>query len=110
VLAAALKRLATAQPVAVVATTVYTSWDSFRTPRTSLNGFFQKRPYERVRAALIAERGDEEDGFRLREIRERVEARLGHPLDYYRFRDYVTFQSSFETAAGATPLRDIPAP
>lgn len=54
---------------------------------------FRARVYEQIRDALVLELAEEEYGLRLREIRRRVEARLGRPVDADRFKDYVNGQS-----------------
>ena len=60
---------------------------------------FRQRRYEVIRAALVHELLTESAGLRLREIRLRVEDRLGEPVDRNRFRDYVNDQSR-----GSSPL------
>ena len=58
-----------------------------------------QRRYEVLRDAVVSELTGEDYGLRLREIRRRVEARLGEPVACARFKDYVNDQSK-----GANPL------
>jgi hypothetical protein len=51
------------------------------------------REYERVRDAVIRELTPEAAGMRLGEIHRRVEERVGEPVPYRRFQNYVNFQS-----------------
>jgi len=60
---------------------------------------FRQRRYELVRDALLAELAAEGGELRLKELRRRVESRLGEPVEYGRFRDFVNYQSK-----GAAPL------
>ena len=60
---------------------------------------FRQRSYELVRDALVLELAAEDAGLRMMEIRRRVEDRLGKPVAYRRFRDYVNSQSK-----GTSPL------
>jgi hypothetical protein len=54
---------------------------------------FRQRRYELVLDALLAELAAEGGELRLKEIRRRVERRLGEPVDCVRFKDFVNDQS-----------------
>ena len=60
---------------------------------------FRRRGYELIRDAIVNELAMEDSGLRLKEIRHRVEDRLGEPVASARFKDYVNDQSK-----GANPL------
>jgi hypothetical protein len=46
-----------------------------------------------VRSAIVSVLAEEAGGLRLRELRQRVEQRLGEDIDAARFKDYVNDQS-----------------
>lgn len=54
---------------------------------------FRQRDYERIRHAIVQALAAEEQGLRLREIRRRVEDRLGEAVIPTRFKNYVNQQS-----------------
>jgi hypothetical protein len=60
---------------------------------------FHQRRYELVRDALLAELAADGGELRLKEILRRVEQRLGEPVEYGPFRDFVNYQPK-----GAAPL------
>jgi hypothetical protein len=74
---------------------------SGQTCRTSARpaSTFRRRKYEVIRDAIVAELLETDTGLRLKEMRSRVESRLGEPVAPARFREYVNAQSK-----GATPL------
>ena len=54
---------------------------------------FRQRRYERIRDAVLIELADGSRELRLIELRERVERRLGEPVDRVRFKDFVNDQT-----------------
>jgi len=59
----------------------------------------QRRTYEAVRRALVQVLTSEGSGVRLKDLRQKVEERLGKPVNQNRFKDYVNSQTR-----GANPL------
>ena len=60
---------------------------------------FQRRRHVIIRNAIVTELTAADDGLRMKDLRHRVEVRLGEPVASARFRDYVNAQSK-----GVNPL------